>query len=89
MKKFLLVSVLLALAAASALAQGTIKFNNDSTTKNSTNAVVGGATTGFTGGINPQYRFALFRSTNVVDVNGQTAVIAGGTNLNYFRLVAQ
>jgi len=85
MKHILLVSALSALLAISAQGQGTIKFGNDSTTKISTNAVVGGAATGFTSslGLNPQYRFALFRSTNATTVNGQAAAIAGGTNVNY------
>ncbi|HEV2695080.1 MAG TPA: immunoglobulin domain-containing protein [Verrucomicrobiae bacterium] len=83
MKHILLVSMLAGLAAVSAQAQGTIKFSNDSTTKSSTNSVVGGATTGLTGAVNPPYRFALFRSTSATSVNGQTTAIAGGTNVNY------
>lgn len=83
MKYILVFLATFALATVSVLAQGTIKFNNDSTTTISTNKVVGGLANGATGPVDPQYRFALFRSTNATSVNGQINAIAGGTNLNY------
>lgn len=85
MKNILIVSVLFALAAACAQAQGTINLNNTSTTKVATNMVVGGTVLGVTGSgsSGPQYRFAWFCSPTATSVNGQTNGITGGTNLNY------
>lgn len=77
MKNILIVSTLLALATVSVQAQGTIKFNNGSNTKVSTNLVAGGAATGITGAINPQYRFALYCSTTATSVNGGATNISG------------
>ena len=83
MNKILLVSAWIALASVTAQAQGTIAFNNSSTTKISTNSVVGGAATGSAGTGPGQYRYALFSSTSATSVNGQTVALTGGTNTTY------
>ena len=85
MKNILIISALFALAAVSTQAQGTIKFNNGTTTKNSTNLVVGGPAFGPTGSAysGPQDRYALFCSTTATSVNGQTGAIVGGASVNY------
>ena len=90
MKNILIISALFALAAVSAQAQGTIKFNNSSTTKITTNLVVGGAAFGATGTAisGPQDRYALFYSTTATSVNGQTGAILGGASVNYWQAIA-
>jgi len=83
MKKILYIPVLTMFVAASVEAQGLVSFSNTSTTKITTNAIVAGPSAGLTYAISPQYRFALFCSTNATSVNGQSASIAGNTNQNY------
>ncbi len=85
MKKILIVSTLFALAAVSAQAQGLINFINGSTTKISTNAVVGGPATGGTAvpTTTLRYRYALYYSTAAATVNGQTAAFDGAASANY------
>jgi hypothetical protein len=80
MKKIIIVSIWLALAAISAQAQGTISFSNGSTTRIFTNNAVGGPAFSLT---DLQNRYALFCSTTATSVNGQTAAIVGGASSNY------
>jgi hypothetical protein len=85
MKKLLIVSTMFALAAASAQAQGFIKFSNTSTTRVSTNMVVGGSITAPTAPVSTGliYNYALYVSTTATAVNGQSTPIVGGASLNY------
>ena len=85
MKKLLIVSTMFALAAASAQAQGFIKFSNTSTTRVSTNMVVGGSITAPTAPVSTGliYNYALYVSTTATAVNGQSTPIVGAASLNY------
>ncbi len=85
MKNLFVAFTLSALVSMSAPAQGLIYFNNTSTTKISTNSIIGGGAAGLIAGAG-NYRFALFYSTTATSVSGQTAAMAGngGPNFNLY-----
>jgi len=85
-KRILLSGVLMSLfllaSARVGMAQGVVLFNNNITSRISTNIVIGGPAAGSIAGAG-KYRFALFYSTNATSVNGQTTAIIGNTNSNF------
>jgi len=78
MKKLIIAIGIIATAAISAQAQGSVVLGNSNGTRVSTNGVVGGAATGLVGANTAQtFYYALFATTTLT---GSTATAAVGTN---------
>lgn len=69
----------MAAAIGTSFAQGYVLFNNGTTTKISTNSVIGGAATGVTSGAGLYY-YALFVSPSATTVGGSAGAVTGVGN---------
>jgi hypothetical protein len=77
MKKQLILAAALSIAAvASSFGQGTIGFNNGTSSKISTNSIENSVASGLTQGAS-QYYYALFYSASATTVSGSAAAVAG------------
>jgi hypothetical protein len=78
MKKVLSILTLGVVAVASSYAQGTVGFNNGTSSKISVNSSIGGTSFASTAATANAYYYALFYSINSTTVNGSSAAVVGG-----------